>query len=156
MKKQTKPKRCCRGYEIDGVLEELQKLKLEVTQFKELVRQHSFNIYSADADVCIGMNHKMWHRIVCNYEGNICLGTPRSYWVSSWSIKEDGFHLESMLLDWKGWHGQYAKNNELKYDQLPQAVIRLHHDALVDHIKKMGIWYPCHLWDDVNDVLHRP
>jgi len=120
-------------------------------------------IYSADQDVAISMNDPKWHRVVCKYEGDRCIGSPRIHWTSRWDIKSDGFHLKSFELDdytstprYKGWRGQYNPENQYKYDELPRDIVSLHHTTLVNHIAKLGIWYPCHLYNDFTGELYRP
>ena len=60
------------------------------------------------------------------------------------------------IVQGKGWRGQYLKDNEMRYDELPKGVLAVHHAALVEHIKKMGIYYPCCLYDDINGEMYRP
>ena len=144
-------------WQVESLVEEIKKLKGQVEAQSNFLCNHSVKIYFADNDVAIGMDAKMWHRIVCNYVGDVCEGSPRKHWQSEWSFKQDGFHLESFLdQDWKGWHGQYNPQNELKYDELPRQILMQHHNALVAHIAKLGIWYPCHIYDDINCEVYRP
>jgi hypothetical protein len=153
----AKTKRCCRGYEIDGLVERIQKLSQQVEYLQKTSISNRIKVYSAGNDVCIGMDDSKWHRIVCVYEGNRCLGGVRPHFQSTWSIDEKGFHLESMIDEkWEGWNGQYRKDNKLKYDQLDRKVLELHHSTLVKHIQTMGIWYPCHIYNDFTGELYRP
>jgi hypothetical protein len=121
----------------------------------------TLTIYSADSDICIGMNHRLWHRIVCKYDGNSCLGGPRAHVKSQWDIKEDGYHLRSFEIEddernCKGWRGQYLASNELKYDEIPRKLLNQHHQHLAEHLKKISIWYPCHIYNDFTGELYRP
>ena len=133
------------------------ELKGTLKYLGESLTPNTLEIYSAEKESCIGTRASNWHRIVCNYEGNVCIGSPRPHWRSTWTITDSGFSLSSMQNEqWKGWRGQYLETNEMKYDELPKDVLQIHHNALVEHIKKMGIFYPCHIYDDINGEMWRP
>lgn len=156
-KRKTPTKRCCRGWEIDSVLEEIKKLRSEVKYLRETCVEQTITVYSAESDICIGMNSPLWHRIVCNYEGDVCIGTPRHHWQSKWSLQSDGFHLERFVDEnWRGWSGQYRPDNALRFDQLPESVLNLHHTTLIQHVQKLGLWYPCAIYNDFTGDMYRP
>jgi len=156
----TKPKKkktCYCKWRIEDVHDRMNKMERELQAIREAVKHVEFEIYSAGSDVCIGRTERLWHRIVCTYEGDRCLGGIRPHWTTSWRICANGFSLESMLdQNWKGWHGQYKETNELKYDELPRDVLTLHHNKLRAHIEKMAIWYPCHIYNDFTGDMYRP
>lgn len=145
------------AWKLDALMEEMQELKKRINYLKNVAIQEPLTIYSAsETEYCIGMRNSKWHKIVCNYEGDRCIGSPREHWQSTWDIREDGFHLRSMHKDFKGWHGQYNKDNELKFDELPRDILNLHHKVLVEHLKNLSIWYPCHIYNDFTGELYRP
>ncbi len=157
IKPKRKKKTCYCKWKIDDVVANLNDLRRQVDYLKQSIIETKIVIYSADNDICIGMHNSLWHRIVCQYEGNICLGGPRDHWQSTWKVDEKGFHLEEFVDGhWKGWKGQYKEGNELKYDELPRDVLALHHNKLCDHIQHMAIFYPCHIYNDFTGELHRP
>lgn len=145
-------------WEIDDLLARMDELEKKMKYVAERsVLTNEIQIYSSATHICIGMQHKDWHRIVCQYDGDRCIGGPNPHWTTKWMMKSNGFSLESMVDEhWKGWKGQYNPDNELKYDQLPKDTLQRHHNALMEHIKQLAIWYPCALYDDINGVLHRP
>jgi len=157
MKQVTKKKKCCRGWEIDGLLEKLQQVQKSLSYLQKTVSSNRTTIYSADYDICVGSSDRLWHRIVCKYDGNVCLGGTRPHWQSSWSVDEKGFHLEQFVNEqWKGWHGQYHQDNQLKFDELPRDILNLHHNALVKHLENMSIYYPCAIYNDFTGEMYRP
>ncbi len=137
----------------------LEALEKEMRGVNSLLRKRqnpTISVYSADGEACIGHDHQKWHKIVCVYEGGICTGAPRPHWTSTWEIRPDGFGLESVVNErCEGWHGQYSKS-ELRYDELPRDVIKLHADAMRKHMKSLSLWFPCHIFDDINGELLRP
>lgn len=103
------------------------------------------------------MQAYIWHRIVCKYEGKVCLGIPRPYWQSSWSVDDKGFHLESFLdNDWKGWRGQYHPDNAMPFVALPHKIVDLHHKTIMEHIKTLNVWYPCTILNDFTGDRYYP
>lgn len=144
-------------WEIAAFKEKLQSFEKQIEYLNKTSCIPKLTIYSAGTDVCIGRQDPLWHKIVCKYAGNQCLGGSREHWQSSWSVDEGGYHLESMInQDWKGWRGQYKHDNELKYDELPRDVLMTHHTALVNHLKNIHIWYPCHIYNDFTGEMYRP
>lgn len=122
---------------------------------KNFASVNHLTILSADNDYVIGQPSD-WLRIVCNKDSNGLYYGVRNHWRSKWSIREDGFHLQEFVdQDYKGWHGQYVKS-ELRYDELPKEILALHHKALCEHTTKLGIWYPCHIYNDFTGELYRP
>lgn len=158
MKKQdTKCK--CRRWEIDEALEKVKKLSQQVEYLTKVCTRTNITLYSADSDICIGMYDSKWHRIVCKYNGDICLGPPRTHWQSEWSFKEDGLTLESFVKHNDdnttiGWRGQYK--GEMKFHQLPREVLDLHHNKIVEFIKQLSIWYPAGIYNDFTDEHYYP
>lgn len=130
--------------------------KLERQLSKE--RRSELRVYSAGNDVCIGMYDDMWHRIVCEYEGNVCLGTPRKHWMSTWSFNERGFSVERFVDEtYKGWEGHYSEDSTLRFVELPKDVVNLHTKAIQDFIKtKCHTWLPGCLYNDVSGDLYCP
>lgn len=113
------------------------------------------NIISSGDEICIQDvdSRDKWFKIVCDINNN-CI--PKYTWTTRWKIEPKGFSLISMLDNrWKGWHGQYEKS-ELRYDELPKEILLMHHNKLVEHIKNIGIWYPCHIYNDFTGDLYRP
>lgn len=142
------------GYE--DRLQELEKLCRGFEHRLRTPQPPRLTVYSADSEVCVGMTHEKWHRIVCKYDGARCLGGPRPHWFSSWEYNERGFTLVSFLdHEWKGWHGQYAAG-ELRYDQIPRDILKLHLDTINAHIKTLSSWLPCAIFNDVTGDLYRP
>ena len=133
-------------------------------QVKKLERQISkannatLHVYSADNDACIGMHAVNWHRIVCNYEGHVCLGTPRKHWTSVWSFNERGFSIERMYDEtYKGWEGHFSEDSIIKFHELPKDVVALHVKIVQDFIKsKCETWLPGCIFNDLTGELYSP
>lgn len=155
MKKKPITKYFLKRWEIENFQEQIQKL----TRAVEFMRNNSaviVTVYSAGNDICVGRNDKLWHRIVCEYEGDICKGGPRPHWHSAWRMTEKGFELIWFLdHNWKGWHGQYEKG-ELRYDEIDKALLKQHSDAMYNHLKNLNLWFPCHIYNDLTGDLYRP
>lgn len=139
--------------------ERITELESLVRKLEAILRNRTgeiITVYSADSDVCIGHENNKWHKIVCEYEGTTCTGRPRSHWMSKWEIKCNGMHLISMFdHKFKGWQGQYEPG-ELRYDELPRDILKLHVDAMSAHIAKFSTWLPCHIFNDLTGDLYRP
>lgn len=154
-----KKKTCYCKWRIEDVVDRMNAIeKLNEYLRDQMVTVKPITIYSANADeTCIGQALDKWHRIVCQYEGNICLGGPRPHWQSTWDVDEKGFHLRSMHDHlWKGWFGQYRPDNQMKYDELPRDVLAIHHKVITLHIQSMAVYYPCHIYNDFTGDMYRP
>lgn len=137
-------------------IERLEKQYRDLEQFTKKRPGPILTIYSADGIACIEHDHKLWHRIVCKYEGDRCIGTPNPHWFSQWEITASGFSLVGFLdHNWKGWHGQYT-TSELRYDELPMDILTLHINALRKHIASLSYWLPCHIYNDMTNEVYRP
>ena len=125
----------------------------------------TITVWSADSEVHIGSSYgDRWHQIVCQYDDKgRCLGGPRPHFKSDWQITEkgfslSGFHFNDRENESKGWNGQYEAG--MRYDEIVGQfgpALKLHSDALVDHIKKeFGLWFPCHIYNDLTGQMYRP
>jgi hypothetical protein len=153
----VKKKRCCRGWEIDTLQERLDECLKQLKYLQSTVVQTRIKIYSSTQHICIGMNHPLWHRIVCKYEGDRCLGGVEPHWTSTWSIDDRGYHIESLIDEnWKGWEGQYNPTNTLKWHELPRDILNKHFNKLQEHTKTLGYYYPCAIYNDFTGELSTP
>lgn len=125
----------------------------------------TITVWSADAEVHVGTSYgNKWHKIVCQYDDKgQCLGGPRPHFKSDWQITEKGFSLSGFHLydrkgESRGWNGQYEAG--MRYDEIVGqfgAALKLHSDALSNHISKdFGLWFPCHIYNDMTGDLYRP
>lgn len=141
--KPRKPSITALQKELRGLREEFERTKNRNTQSR--AENATLTIYSAEGEACIGMNDPKWHKIVCLYEGNKCLGPPRPHWRSSWKFTERGFTLDTFLTgEFKGWRG-YGESGELKYDQLPREVVLLHINTMREFLKTLSYYLPAHI-----------
>lgn len=137
----------------------LNVLENEVRELKTRLRYRQMeylNIYSSDTLICVGRDHKNWHRIVCKYDERGCVGTPNPHWTSNWEMRIDGFFLVGFIdQDWKGWHGEYT-TSELRYDEIPRDLLARHIAEMKRYIATLSFWLPCHIYNDVTGDLFRP
>jgi hypothetical protein len=139
-------------HRLEELGQELRKLK----SFATKKPQETIKVYSSDELICVGMTDRNWHRIVCKYEGDQCIGTPNPHWTSHWAFNEKGYSLEGFLdQNWKGWHGQYS-TSELRYDELDFKLVKRHSDKMHEFIRDLGLYFPCHIYNGVTGDLYRP
>ena len=133
---------------------ELQRAQDALT--KQRSESATVTVYSADDDICVGMSDPKWHRIVCQYKGDVCIGPPREHWRSGWVFGEKGFTLDTFVNhEFRGWRGQHQPG-ELKYHQLNRQLVALHYAKMQEYVKTLSLWLPGAIYDDVNGHMYAP